>query len=1643
MARFVVGVSLVFASLAVVPNSHAQIPPSSSTTSTPIPGAGHNYLGEPVETVNPVNGSLSFRIKAIMPPGRGITLPFSFAYDSNGVNYMSRQAGGNQAWLTTNSIVSQGGWSNSVPVVNVTELSWTATGGEGHKQGCVAFVNYVYQDANGNRQNLDLTNYSGGGTSGNCYLDSADWPYGFSGLIATTGGEGSILATIPSNGSGTTPGPVSITEADGTGLYFPNNNQDINGAMATQITDRNGNFVTINPPVYPANNYSYVDTAGRTVLQDSGFAISPETVTISGLGAPYTLTWVSLGTPSFSTPITTIQGTCGPGHNPWNGIHGVSAIKLPNTRNFSFAYDSTYGLVNKITYPTGGYIRYVWGMNSQAEWGTDMPPAQSPLCVMLYGVPAVTDRYVSFDGSTEVLHQHFSYSTTWSSGYNQRWLSKQTTVTTTDNVRGTSFNTVYTYSALGADVPPNTAMGPTPEDPVEASIAYYDTNGSLLKTVTKTWVNVRLLKTQETTYPSGEASETAWTYNINEMETERDDYDFGTAAPPSPPGPLLKKTVTSYASFGSTHIVDKPSSVQIYDGGNNFAAETDYGYDETSPTPTSGIVQHTTGCYCGNLTSKTAWVNSSGSSKLKTTYTYDNTGQKLSMTEPSQALTQYSYLDSYTSGTPPGQTNACLTQATYPQTSGISHIENYSYSYADGQRTVFEDQNGNSTNYAYSDSLDRLTETEYPDGGVTKNYYNDSASPPNVQINRLITSNSWLTTQTNFDGLGHIIEHQLTSDPSGTDFVDTKYDGLGRVYSVSEPYRSGGTVYNNTFSYDALGRTTNASSPNGGFTSYTYTNRAFESNKDWNTYRVYQVDGLGRTLDVCELDSAQQQGGTNGISPQGCGLDIAATGFLTKYTYDALGNLLTSDQIANITGNQNHHAYAYDGLSRLVQENLPEQWGAATTYSYNSSGDLYQRVTPLENQSSGYVTTTYSYDALHRVKTVSYNDTTSSALWFYYDSAGPLWPGGPTVQNPNGRMVEAGTTAPNGQSTLHTYGYDKMGRINYHGYFPPSLYWGKNTFFTQNYSYDYLGDPQNGTNFLGNWNNYYNTLGQLKTISASWLSPTQNGDLVSNRTYSAAGKPVSDTLANQINETWGYDQNGNVSSYGTGGVSYAFGQIAWVGSGFVTSAYDNIIGSWAYTYDSFGRLATSTCNSNCPYGSTNVPKYSYDYDPFGNRWHQNRLQGTGNNVLLTMVDPAGHISSADGVAYDVPGNVTSDGSHSYSYDAEGRIVAVDGGGTESFIYDAFGRVSSQTTPSGTVEWEYDTHGNVTSKSIAGTTTLTRADFYEGGRHWAFTADLQNLYFIHTDWLGTERATSNLSLTQGGGAFNLPFGDGVSFSGNGTVEERFTDQEHDPNDNLELFPARSYDSQFAHWHAPDPAGKSVVDIMNPQTWNRYSYVLNNPMSMTDPTGLAGVENKGCAAVSDSANCSPAKEQASDEKTNGQEKSLGDKPSLQKLASTLANAYMKAGASVYQAYQLAFSTAAKSLSENPNFSVGNISARDLNNIGANLVLILASPEIAEEKAALSMDEAVEQGAAHVEGQGIVEDTGRGTNYQFRNTAVDSGGNTVTKIARFDVNPTDPHVISNGPHLNVETQINGRVVSNEHTAIDSATVRPGDYP
>jgi RHS repeat-associated protein len=77
---------------------------------------------------------------------------------------------------------------------------------------------------------------------------------------------------------------------------------------------------------------------------------------------------------------------------------------------------------------------------------------------------------------------------------------------------------------------------------------------------------------------------------------------------------------------------------------------------------------------------------------------------------------------------------------------------------------------------------------------------------------------------------------------------------------------------------------------------------------------------------------------------------------------------------------------------------------------------------------------------------------------------------------------------------------------------------------------------------------------------------------------------------------------------------------------------------------------------------------------------------------------------------------------------------------------------------------------------------------------------------------------------------------INSTDSGISTHKFTGKERDSETSLDHTQFRQYTSSLARWITPDPAGLAAADPSNPQSWNRYAYVLNNPLRAIDPTGL---------------------------------------------------------------------------------------------------------------------------------------------------------------------------------------------------------------
>ena len=375
----------------------------------------------------------------------------------------------------------------------------------------------------------------------------------------------------------------------------------------------------------------------------------------------------------------------------------------------------------------------------------------------------------------------------------------------------------------------------------------------------------------------------------------------------------LRETAITYQTFSSTPIYPDARDFRpaikrdhLSDGSSNRVAETDYSYDQ-NPIASAPVVQHDETYYGtsstaprGNVTTVTEQCfpncvqNPDAYAAATTTYSYYETGQVYTATTPcgnatcdsmyygANKFTTYAYTDSYSScsgsAPPSGNTNAYLTQVTNEK----GFTTSYCYGYNDGQLRGSIDENSQVTAYQYNDPLDRLTNITYPIGATIISY-NDSPPNPSITTEKEIQPGQYVTTVSVMDGVGHVVDSQLTSTPAcQIVHTTTSYDGEGKPYQVSNPYcsTSDPTYGLTTYVYDALGRTkTVTHSADSSSIQTTYTGRATkvsdEGNGTNNMVRISQTDGLGRLISVCEVTSTAVLG--SGGTPTACPQDIPST----------------------------------------------------------------------------------------------------------------------------------------------------------------------------------------------------------------------------------------------------------------------------------------------------------------------------------------------------------------------------------------------------------------------------------------------------------------------------------------------------------------------------------------------------------------------------------------------------------------------------------------------------------------------------------------------------------------------------------------------------------------------------------------------
>jgi RHS repeat-associated protein len=167
---------------------------------------------------------------------------------------------------------------------------------------------------------------------------------------------------------------------------------------------------------------------------------------------------------------------------------------------------------------------------------------------------------------------------------------------------------------------------------------------------------------------------------------------------------------------------------------------------------------------------------------------------------------------------------------------------------------------------------------------------------------------------------------------------------------------------------------------------------------------------------------------------------------------------------------------------------------------------------------------------------------------------------------------------------------------------------------------------------------------------------------------------------------------------------------------------------------------------------------------------------------------------------------------------------------------------------GNYEFVFDTAGRRVSAWGLQAATATEVLIYADSKSPIATQSSGSTNFLHYNWVGTKRAITIYNGDLLGTVASLPFGDAESFTGSNDDWIGFAGMDDDLESGTEHAQFRQYEQNHAHWMSPDPYYGSY-DFTNPQSFNRYSYALNNPVALFDPSGLECVWGDGSYDASD--------------------------------------------------------------------------------------------------------------------------------------------------------------------------------------------------
>lgn len=781
----------------------------------------------------------------------------------------------------------------------------------------------------------------------------------------------------------------------------------------------------------------------------------------------------------------------------------------------------------------------------------------------------------------------------------------------------------------------------------------------------------------------------------------------------------------------------------------------------------------------GNITQKK--ITAVGLTPRTTNFTYDTTGRfLLTSTDIEGLVTTYTYNTS----------NGLLLTQTLPSNAGYPLTTTYLYDLW-GKKTKETDYLGKSLNYSYS----------WLSAGTNGFFETSSSGDDNS------ASFAW------FDDLGRKIAdgfktiNDASSTESNKSWKTFEYDIYDRAIKTYEPKLSLLPTWEglySTTSFDAFGRTTQVVEHTGKTSTINY-----------NGLTTTASDGVSNTTVV-----------KNSL---GNVVSMTDNGGTINYQYYANGNLKQSNFNGVIV------AVEQDGWGRKTK--LIDPSAGTYEYQYNEFGEITKEISPKG-------VSNYTIDTFGKVtqKTIvgTGGDPTNTKTTYTYN---------PTTKLLTNTRYDDFT---GGFYTLYSYGYDNYKRINF------SDESGFNAYYQRATQFDAFGRPEKELYTAVNTSDSKQSSKWVKNTYKNghhWqiLDDATNQVLWQTTKVNARGQLTNGNYGNGINVTNTYDQYGFPTQFkhdktGTPVVNVmTLNTVFEPQRGNLTSRYISLFNQTDnFTYDNLDRLVS--------YPDKNEVIVQQTYDGLG-RINQNNV-GTYN---YTNVNPSNSVpkhfqNSSIETNSEYSDYYLSRANLDITYNAFKSPIDIieEGKDKLSFIYNM--NNSRSTMYYGSFEADklsrrfrkhYAADGSMEIKQdmVNGTVefiTYIGGDAYSAPIILKSDGTTQNYLYLHRDYLGSIVAVTNHAGTvlekrlfdAWGTITKVQDGAGNNLIKLSVIDRGYTGHEHLQGVNLIHMNGRLYDPVVHRFLQPD---NFIQDPYNTQNFNRYSYVLNNPLKFTDASG----------------------------------------------------------------------------------------------------------------------------------------------------------------------------------------------------------------